>query len=188
MNRFTHVAAVALAVFVTACADGPTTPDTASSPQLSAAQSDLARVAKYAGGPPNLLFGYALRIIGPAGGTVKLLGFEVVVPPGAVSRPTVFTIRLPADPFGRQHVYAEFGPHGQQFAVPVTIKLPYDGTTSEGELAVHVLWFNGSQWVPFQTSLTGDGRIQAQTNHFSDYGTEQTTPQKGVIVSGKPQR
>jgi hypothetical protein len=58
------------------------------------------------------------------------------------------------------------------------------GTTAEGDNTVHVLWFDGQQWIEQKTTPTLDGRIQTQTNHFSDYGTEQIQPSKGIIVTG----
>lgn len=192
MNRFTRVAVAALLFgSVVSCGDGPVTPDQAQlRPQLITAEGgDLTELARYSNGLPPILFGYALRLIGPAGGTVSLVGFEVTVPPGAVSKPTLFTIKLPADPTRSEYVWAEFGPHGITFSLPVTIKLPYRGTTSEGSTSpVHVMWNNNGVWVPFETSVTADGRIQTKTTHFSEYGTEETQPSRGITLAGKPVR
>ncbi|MGQ0813998.1 MAG: hypothetical protein ACT4O1_05985 [Gemmatimonadota bacterium] len=184
MNRFTRVAAVVLTLFSAACSDEPVTPH-ATGRQFSTAQGgDLSKVARYTSGAPDVLFGFASKSIGPAGGSIRLLDFEVIVPAKAVAKATNFTIRLPADPFGAEYAYAEFGPHGLRFATPVTIRLPYQGTTSEGGTP-HVMWNNSGQWVAFPTSATEDGRIQAQTNHFSEYGTEETDPSRGITLAGK---
>jgi hypothetical protein len=185
MIRSTRIAAVAIALLVASCSDGPTPPVTTDlRPQLSSNQGgDLEHIARYkSGSMPR--FAFALRLIGPAGGTVKVAGFEVNVPKGAVSRLTLFTILLPHDPLRDDYVWAEFGPHGQRFARPVTIKLPYQGTTSEGT-APRVLWNNAGTWVAMPTNVTGDGRIETKTNHFSEYGTEETAFSKGIIVSQK---
>jgi hypothetical protein len=186
MNRFTHAAVVALALLSVSC-EGPVTAGSArDGVQLSAAGGDLSRLAKYTDGRPKVMLGIAAATIGPAGGRLKLVDFEVIVPPGAVSTPTRFTIKMPADPTGSEYVYAEFSPHGSTFAVPLTLILPYKGTTSEGS-TVHVMWNNAGTWVPFETSLTADGRIQTTTNHFSEYGTEDGFS-KGITLNGKPQR
>ena len=185
MNRFTQVAVVVLALFSAACSDGPVTSDASvDRPQLTAQGGDLTKLAKYTDGRPKILLGMAWAQIGPAGGRVKLLDFELIIPKGAVSKTTKFTIRMPADPTGSEYVYAEFLPHGTRFAVPVTLLLPYKGTTSEGS-EVHVMWNNAGTWVPFETSLTEDGRIAAKTNHFSEYGTEEGFS-KGITLNGKP--
>ncbi len=173
MIRVGRVAAFALAALVAACGDAPVAP--VMPPQYSAAQSnDLSKVARYRNGPPQITIGFAMKAIGPAGGTISLAGFEVVVPPGAVSKWTNFTIRLPVDPRTSDHVWASFGPHGMVFAAPVTLKVPLRGTTADKDKNAHVMWFDGSQWLPLESKATGDGRLQTRTTHFSDYGTEET--------------
>jgi hypothetical protein len=184
MNRFTYIAVLALAIFSASCSDEPVTASRADGrPQFATAQGgDLSALARYIDGRPKILLGISAATIGPAGGRLKLVDFEVIVPAGAVSTPTRFTIRMPADPTGSEYVYAEFSPHGTTFAVPLTIILPYKGTTSEGS-EVHVMWNNAGEWVPFETSFTADGRIQAKTNHFSEYGTEDGF-YKGITLNG----
>lgn len=188
MNRFTLVAAaVAAGLVLAGCSDGPVTPGSnGTRPQLSTTQGgDLSVIARYTTGP--IYYGFAFKTIGTAGGTIKIAGFEVNVPAGAVSKNTTFSIVLPYDSQRREHVWAEFGPHNVQFAVPVTIKLPFKGTTAESTNPTHVLWNNGGTWVAYTTSLTADGRLQTQTNHFSEYGTEETN--RGITLSGgKPYR
>ena len=190
MNRFANATLFAVALLVAACSEGPVADErTSVRPRLSsAAGGDLSKIARYVDGRPEVLFGLAKTHIGPAGGTIRLLDFEVVVPPGAVSKMTTFTIKLPADPTGAQYAWAEFGPHGVTFATPVTLRLPYKGTSSEGIEPTRVMWFNGTDWVPFATTVTADGRIQAQTNHFSDYGTEEKEPSRGITLAGRPVR
>lgn len=166
MSRVHRVAAVALTLLAAACSDAPVAPQTR--PQSSAAAGEHSSpLARYRNGPPQITIGFAMKPIGPEGGTISLAGFEVVVPPGAVSKWTNFTIRLPVDPSMSDYVWASFGPHGMQFNTPVTLKLPYTGTTSEGNSTTHVMWFNGASWVELPTTFTTDGRIQTQTSHFS---------------------
>lgn len=178
-----------LVVFAGACGEveSPVAPD-APEVRASAANSGPAvkYLARYRSGPPSITIGLAARTIGPEGGSIELLGFEVVVPAGAVDRPTHFTIRLPVDsPTTSEYVMAEFGPHGIQFAVPVTLRLPWQGTTAEGTGRVpSVLWWNGAAWERMPTSETRDGRVEAPTTHFSTYGTEATSADGGYIIAG----
>lgn len=119
--------------------------------------------------PANL---WAKAWIGPAGGTLDYYGFRIVVPAGAVDKVTMFTLSLPKE--GTERALAEFGPHNVRFAQPITIELPYVGTTSEG-FGAGTLWFDESvnQWTPVGGTLTADGqRVQTQVWHFSTYGTQ----------------
>jgi hypothetical protein len=178
MNRLALIGAIALPILATACSDTPVAPQVR--PQF-ATDGGLGKVAKYKnGGPQSAKF--ASQTIGTEGGTISLGAFAVEVPPGAVSAPTTFTINLPSDSKRWSYVIAEFGPHGIQFAVPVTLTLPYSGTTSEGDATIHVLWNSGTDWVALPSWLTRDGRIQTQTNHFSEYGTEETN--RGITAAG----
>jgi hypothetical protein len=165
-----RAAALALVVVVTACADGgPTVP----APQFSEtaeAAVDVSRVALYRTGSPP--YGTsATAWIGPQGGTLRLLDIEVVVPPGAVTGATKFRIKLPADPKKAEHALAEFQPHNVTFVKPVTLRMPYRGTSAEG-LTPSVIWWNGSSWIRYPTKLLPDGRLETTTSHFSYYGTE----------------
>lgn len=120
--------------------------------------------------PENL---WAKAWIGPAGGSVEYYGFRLVVPAGAVSKVTMFTITLPKD--GTLRALAEFGPHNVTFAQPITIELPYAGTTAEGYDA-KALWYDESAkaWVGVGGGLSADGqRVKATVTHFSTYGTSE---------------
>ncbi|HUP89393.1 MAG TPA: hypothetical protein VM100_08585 [Longimicrobiales bacterium] len=176
MNRLTR--ALILALVVTACGDISDAPELR--PQRFVARlGETPPIAKYRSGAPQLIIAFAIAQIGPAGGKFSFAGFDVSVPAGAVSKRTTFSIRLPIDPSLSQYVYAEFGPHGVKFDQPITLTLPYKGTTTEGEPS-HVVWYDGQKWVELPSLITADGRIQTQTNHFSEYGTEELAPAKGI--------
>lgn len=122
--------------------------------------------------PRSITIAWAKKWIGPAGGRLDFQGFAIEVPPGAVSKTTQFSIRLPVDPGASERVVAEFGPH-QTFDAPVVIELPYAGTSAYGGDA-SVGWWNQdvSMWQDMGGEVTADGeRLRTSTDHFSTYGT-----------------
>jgi hypothetical protein len=129
---------------------------------------------------PQVTIAWAKAWIGPAGGRIDFVGFTVIVPAGAVDKVTMFTIKLPVDPKGSEHVVAELGPHNTQFAQPITIGFPYRGTTLEGDASGTVVWWNNG-WVPMGGTVSADGsQIFTTTSHFSTYGT---ATRAGVITA-----
>jgi hypothetical protein len=132
--------------------------------------SEVKRLARF-DTRPQITIAWAKAWIGPAGGRVDFHGFAIEVPPGAVDRVTMFSIRLPVDPTGSDHVVAEFGPHGATFARPVAIELPFARTSIAGSERATVVWWNGG-WVDMGGEVTADGlRLRTLTDHFSTYGT-----------------
>ncbi len=141
---------------------------------LDGAHADPSALARFRDGPPSITIGWAKKTIGPEGGSLRLLDFEIVVPPGAVDRATRFQIRLPVDPHQREYVMAEFGPHGREFAVPVRIRFPLRGTTIEESDAAGVVWWDGEEWTRLPTEVIEDGeRLEGTTDHFSTFGTSE---------------
>lgn len=141
---------------------------------------DLARLAKFRQ-TPQVTIAWAKKWIGPQGGRLDFYGFAIEVPPGAVDKVTMFTIRLPVDPSGAEHVVAEFGPHNQQFARPVAIELPLRGTSIEGSATPTIVWWDAA-WVDMGATVTSDGkRLRTLTDHFSTYGT--TENRGGAIAT-----
>jgi hypothetical protein len=195
MKRLSHFLLLALtAVLHAACAE----PRDPAAPELDAGGAvlassvqggpDLSRLATFRT-PPSITIAWAKQWIGPEGGRLEFHGFVIDVPAGAVDRTTQFSIRLPVDPNGSERVVAEFGPHAVTFAKPVSIELPYAGTSLEGSVdAATVLWWDAGvhDWVDMGASLTGDGlRIRTATGHFSLYGTGPVADRSGgVTVSG----
>jgi len=111
----------------------------------------------------------SVKRIGPAGGTVRAGDYQIIVPPGAVDRSSVFHIKLPNGGGRGGRVYAEFT-SSRPFTKPVTIILPQDITNASPSSSI--LWWNdGSlEWEVMPTVPTGDGRLQTTTTHFSIYG------------------
>lgn len=179
--KFRNVLLAVAATVVSAtagCTDGstPVSPGAAlergvlSPPGSRASATSIGQLARF-GQKPQVTIAWAKAWIGPAGGRVDFAGFTLIVPRGAVARVTMFTIRLPVDPQGSEHVVAEFGPHNTTFARPLTIGFPYRGTTIEGDTGASVVWWNNG-WVPMGGTVSADGsQIFTQTPHFSEFGT-----------------
>ncbi|MFL5384607.1 MAG: hypothetical protein ACJ8GN_18955 [Longimicrobiaceae bacterium] len=160
---------------------GATTSSTSTSTSTAPSES-LVYLARFKV-KPQITIAWAKAWIGPAGGRLDFVGFTVIVPPGAVDRVTMFTIKLPIDPDGSEHVVAEFGPHNTTFAVPLTIGFPYRGTTVEGDPYAAVVWWNDG-WVPMGGTVSADGsQLFTTTSHFSEFGTASYRG-GGMTVSG----
>lgn len=132
---------------------------------------------------PQITIAWAKAWIGPAGGRMDFQGFTVIVPKGAVDKVTQFSIRLPVDPNGSERVVAEFGPHNVAFKVPVTIGLPFRGTSIEGDPSnARVVWWDDGVWVNVGGTVSADGsQVLTQTPHFSEYGT--TNARGGTMLT-----
>jgi len=173
--------ALLLAVLASGCTDAGT-PVTATPAGPSLSSSDMAVLARFRS-KPQVTIAWAKKWIGPEGGRLDFMGFAIDVPAGAVDKVTMFSLRLPVDPQGSEHVVAEFGPHAVQFKRPVTIEFPYRGTTIEGAASPSVVWWNDG-WVNVGGTVTADGqRLGTTTDHFSTYGTADAQ-RTGTMVTG----
>ncbi len=141
---------------------------------------DLCTIAEFLRNAPNPGAQVVSAFIDEAGGSVRVGDFEIIVPAGAVDRATRFSIKLPPASAARR-AFAEFGPHNQDFAVPVTIRLPLSATNADSDAPVTWWSPNGKQWIDQPTSTTSDGRIEAQVGHFSYYGTRL---RRGITIAG----
>jgi hypothetical protein len=131
---------------------------------------DLSEIALFSIASASSGVQIASAVIGAKGGSLRLGDFEMVVPAGAVSSATHFSIRTFPEGNGR-HAVASFLPH-RTFDRPVTVRVPLDATASAHDVDAHVMWWDGHQWIPFPSSVTADGRLETNTSHFSIYGTE----------------
>lgn len=190
MNRFRSLAlAACAALLVAGCADQtPTQPAESPAPEAAVfaqgtAGLDVSELARFRQ-RPQITIAWAKKWIGPAGGRLEFQGFAIDVPAGAVSKTTQFSIHLPVDPKGSEHVVARFGPHGASFPVPVAIEVPYAGTSISGQAGT-VVWGNPStgEWESYGGAPTADGqRLRTTTTHFSTYGARSMGT--GIVVSG----
>ena len=172
---------LALSFLVSGCTDTET-PLSAVPGGPSLSTSDMATLARFRE-KPQVTIAWAKKWIGPEGGRLDFMGFAIDVPAGAVDKVTMFSIRLPVDPQGAEHVVAEFAPHGKLFAVPVAIELPFSGTSIDGSTQPTIVWWNET-WVDMGATVTADGqRLRTLTEHFSTYGTTELRG-GGIVTSG----
>lgn len=148
----------------------------------SASSTEIEKLATFRS-RRSITIAWAKKWIGPEGGRLDFQGFAIDVPAGAVDKVTMFTINLPVDPKASERVVAEFGPHNKQFAVPVTIEFPFQGTSIEDNMNPTIVWWNDG-WVDMGGWVTEDGsRIRTQTDHFSTYGTTDAEAMRGGTVT-----
>jgi CSLREA domain-containing protein len=111
-------------------------------------------------------------MIGPEGGTISMNGVTVVVPTDALAVPTAISV-LPATASPTAITLAgpvfEFLPHGLEFAVPVTVTVPFDSGTEAADV-LQLFWGDSSDgaWAALPTTVSlADGTATATTTHFS---------------------
>lgn len=190
MNHRRHLATVvAFAALLGACADAPSPTGAALEAagtlySLEGSDAKLEQLARF-NAPRSIQIAWARTWIGPEGGRLEFLDFAIEVPAGAVSKLTAFSIHVPVDPDGSEHVVARFGPHGASFDVPVTIELPLSGTSIETSETATVVWWDGQRWVDYGAERSSDGqRLRTTTDHFSEFGTTDDSPSRGMSTSG----
>lgn len=156
-------------------ADGIGTDEPAEDPPLD-------DVARYQNGKTPQGVEKVAAFIGPEGGSLRLHDFELIVPPGAVSKRRRFEIRIMPEPARRNHAAAEFRPRNVTFEVPVLVRVPLETTESAGATDVHVLRFEkGADWEALFSEPTVDGRLQTTTSSFTTFGTER---RRGITMAG----
>ena len=112
-------------------------------------------------------------LIGPGGGNVSLTsGAQVVIPPGALAKPTTITLRQMKSHQDNMQIYSiEAGTAA--LAIPATLSFPITSSSGNPALSVDVLHFHGlndkvtllpSQWQP------GGRVVTCQTKEFSIIG------------------
>lgn len=139
---------------------------------------------------PRWFYQANLRLRAVSGGKVTALSLaSVSVPPGSLAADTSMSIdrgelsgedndvrekARASAALGVMGAPIEFGPSGTQFALPVTIELPYDLASvplgRESSLAVHYWDRTAGTWVALQTEVdTVRHLLRARTDHFSLY-------------------
>ena len=126
------VAAGATVVLLGACADAPLAPSAAGTlPSMARVESGVKTTDALTTSDANALLACpsgvaesATAVIGPRGGAVRVAGSELVVGPGAVPRPTTFTLTVPASPVMEIDIRAG-GVEHYEFKRPVLVTIGY---------------------------------------------------------------
>lgn len=120
------------------------------------------------------------QLIGVSGGTLNVMGHSLVVPAGAVSRPTLFTMTLPRLGYVEVELHAtvtdllgrliDVGASG--FDRPVTLSMTYARATNVDDprdlVILHKLGNNKYEVIPSVLNQSTK-RLTAQLEHFSGY-------------------
>lgn len=105
------------------------------------------------------------------GATMTLFDVTLIIPPGAVDNDTTFSISIP-DP---ALFYNDFGTHGLQFNVPVTVIMCYrDANLSNvNETSIRLAWYDEyyQSWRDMPCTVDYLTKtVTGQVDHFSSYG------------------
>ena len=159
----------------TACADAPT---------AASAQPALAAPSRAVATAPTLgtllecaptSAASASRLITPAGGLLAVGGHAIAIPRGAVSRPTRFTMTVPASRFVEVDIAAEGAAH-YRFNRPVVVTLDYSrcGAAADAMAEAFTAWYVDGATRVFHADMGGvddrfSRRIFFTTDHLSGY-------------------
>ncbi|MBN1948063.1 MAG: hypothetical protein JW797_20510 [Bradymonadales bacterium] len=126
--------------------------------------------------------------VGADGGTITHDGVQLTIPAGALASEVEFTVEtveapelLPAGTEAASKVYS-FTPHGQAFALPATIALPYSGDLH----GLSVLVLDGpddTTWDPVAGATFAGGIATFSVEHLSYYVVSGTTGSSAALVA-----
>jgi len=139
--------------------------------------------------PPTGTGETKVTVVGPEGATITLEGADLVIPAGALQEEVEITIQSttqdPTGNFVRHSAVFRFEPAGQNFLVPVTVRIPYTGTPSSPS----IYW--ASAGAPFASIGGADlgGKVEASIMHFSEgfVGTVPPPANNGGTTLGQPE-
>jgi hypothetical protein len=146
---------------------------TPTAPQPPAPSADLIGSLLHATGLlscSNLPYDSTTKTVGIAGGSLSVGPHTLLIPPGALLRPTTITMILPT---GLGVNAVKFKPAGLQFLAPAALKMSYANCSLLGKLLpkriayttdnLQILYYLLSLDNLFSKYVTG------KLNHFSDY-------------------
>lgn len=116
----------------------------------------------------------ASRVIGPQGGTVSVAGHSVTLSPGAVRRPTLITLIVPASRFLEVDLRAA-GQEHYSFAAPVEVTVSYERCARRDvERKLLSAWFidpvSKEPIAPMPSHHSREKRtVTFTTTHFSNF-------------------
>ncbi len=109
-----------------------------------------------------------------AGGTIRLEGATLTIPPGALTADTVISAQAkPAagypDAASLRGKGYDFGPSGLTFAKPATLSVDVPAGVDAASLVLANLDEKTRAWVPLSDSKLSGGAISGSIAHFSSY-------------------
>jgi len=146
---------------------------TPTAPQPAAPSSDLIGSLLGATGLlrcSNLPYDSTTQTIGIAGGSLSVGPHTLLIPPGALSRPTTITMILPT---GLGVNAVKFKPAGLQFKVPAALSMSYANCSLLGKLLPKRIAYTTDNLQILYYLLSLDNLftkyVTGKLNHFSDY-------------------
>jgi hypothetical protein len=167
--------AVLLLVLLVApsCGEPPSAPATPSAPAVPPPDASLIGdlIA-----PTGLLtcsdlpYASSTQTIGPLGGVISAGPHTLVIPPGALQRPTEITMTAPT---GRGVNSVRFQPEGLQFDTPAALTMSYANCNLLGKILPKRIAYTDQNLNILYYLLSLDNifakRVTGKVNHFSDY-------------------
>jgi hypothetical protein len=118
----------------------------------------------------NLPYDSTTRTIGILGGTLSVGPHTLLIPPGALTRPTAITMILPT---GLRVNAVKFKPAGLQFYTPAALTMSYANCSLLGKLLPKRIAYTTDNLQILYYLLSLDNllgkSVTGKVNHFSDY-------------------
>lgn len=165
---------LALATGLTSCAGvesatGPSEPAVVASNQP---QADLWLITPLLNGLLGCnrqQYGFASKVIGPQGGTIRVNDHVLTIPAGALSRNVTITAEAPNDKFAS----VKFGPEGLRFAKKASLTLDYSHCPLGRLMLLKRVAYTSDNLNILSLLLSTDDilrmRVTAGLDHFSRY-------------------
>jgi len=110
----------------------------------------------------------ATKIIGPQGGYIAVGRSSLVVPPGALSAPTIITMEQPST----SRAEVRFKPHGLQFEKPASLTMSYASCLQLDGYVRGIVYVNDQGEIveaPPSVDLHAFDKVVSGIGHFSGY-------------------
>jgi len=142
---------------------------------------------------PNLGASTKQMVSAAEGGEVALAeaGVKLSIPAGALAADTMISAEVISKSglMDAAHLagnVVEFGPDGLQFAMPVLLELELGDAKIPADAEVSLAWFDekAKAWVHLPGSKLEDGKVSAETTHFTMFAVRFVVAANGDVVQG----
>jgi len=143
------------------------------------------------GESPNLGASTEKMIMAADGGEVALAeaGVKLSIPAGALGADTMISAEVISKSglMDAEHLagnVVEFGPDGLQFEAPVMLELEVGAAKIPADAEVSLAWFDekAKAWVDLPGSKLEDGKVSAETTHFTVFAIRFVVAANGDVV------